>query len=66
MPHLQRQPIFVIPFPREWAKLRGVSIATARRLAAAGKVKVVHLSERKRGVRSDDDEQYLDNCRDSA
>jgi predicted site-specific integrase-resolvase len=63
----RHQPIYVIPFPREWASIRGVSVATALRLAKAGKVKVTHMSERKRGVRSDHDQEYLDSClRDSA
>jgi predicted site-specific integrase-resolvase len=56
------QPIFIIPFPREWASLRGMSVPTALRLAKAGKVKVTNLTERKRGVRSDHDQQYLDSC----
>jgi hypothetical protein len=60
------QPIVVYPF-REWCKMRGVSVATGRRLAAAGKVKITHLSERIIGIRSDHDQEYLDSClRDSA
>jgi hypothetical protein len=60
------QPIVVTPF-REWCKSRGMSVATGRRLAAAGKVKITHLSERIIGVRSDHDQEYLDSClRDGA
>jgi len=55
------QPITVIPF-REWCRLRGISVATGRRLAAAGRVKVTHMSARIIGVRSDDDQAYLDSC----
>ena len=61
-----QSPIVVYPF-REWCKMRGVSVATGRRLAAAGKVKITHLSERIIGIRSDHDQEYLDSClRDSA
>jgi hypothetical protein len=60
----QRQsfnPIVVYPF-REWCAMRGISVATGRRLAAAGRVKVTHLSERIIGVRSNHDQEYLDSC----
>jgi hypothetical protein len=33
-----------------------------RRLVLAGKLKLTHLSERRRGVRSDHDQEYLDAC----
>jgi hypothetical protein len=56
-----RSPIIVYPF-KDWCKMRGISIATARRLAAAGRVKITHLSERCIGVRSDHDQEYLDSC----
>jgi hypothetical protein len=47
--------------------MRGISVATGRRLAAAGKIKITHLSERIIGVRSDHDQEYLDSClRDGA
>jgi hypothetical protein len=52
----------VIPF-REWCALRGISVATGRRLAAAGKVRLTHLSERRIGVHEDDDAAYLAACR---
>jgi predicted site-specific integrase-resolvase len=52
-------PIVVYPL-REWCKMRHVSISTARRLHKAGKVKFTQLSERRVGVRSDHDQQYLD------
>jgi len=59
--HQGNHPIVVYPF-REWCAMRGISVATGRRLAAAGKVKVTHLSERIIGVRSDHDQEYLDSC----
>jgi hypothetical protein len=62
----QRQPIVVYPF-RDWCKMRGISVATGRRLAAAGRVRLTQLSTRRIGVRSDHDQEYLDSCvRDSA
>jgi hypothetical protein len=54
-------PIVVYTFP-EWCKLRGFSIATGRRIVASGKVKVTRLSERRIGIRSDHDAEYLDSC----
>jgi hypothetical protein len=57
-----QQPILaVIPF-REWCKLRGISVATGRRLVEAGRLKITRLSERRIGVRSDHDKEYLDAC----
>ena len=55
------------PIPRvipwlEWVKLRGISLSTAERLQRAGKVKVTHLSPRRKGVREDHDQEYLDSC----
>jgi hypothetical protein len=55
------QPIIVYPF-NEWIKLRGISVATGRRLIAAGKVKVTRLSERRIGIRSDHDAEFLASC----
>jgi hypothetical protein len=52
---------------REWAEMRSLSLPTARRLAAAGRVKLTYLSTRRVGVRSDHDQEYLDSClRDGA
>jgi hypothetical protein len=52
---------------REWAEMRNISLATARRLVAAGRVKLTYLSTRRVGVRSDHDLEYLDSCiRDGA
>jgi hypothetical protein len=53
--------IRVIPW-LEWCELRGLSLSTAERLARAGKVKVTHLSARRKGVRTDHDQEYLDSC----
>jgi hypothetical protein len=53
--------IVVTPF-LDWCALRGISAATGRRLVAAGKLRVVRLSKRRLGVRSDDDEMYLAAC----
>ena len=46
----------------EWSMLRGISVPQARRLIADGRVKVTHLSERRIGIRSDHDLEYLDSC----
>ena len=63
---LERGHLVVFPFP-EWCAMRGFSIPTGRRIIAAGKVKVTELSERRIGIRSDHDQEYLDSClRDSA
>jgi hypothetical protein len=58
----------VVVYPlRDWCRMRGVSIATARRLAEAGRVKLTQLSTRRLGVRSDHDLEYLNIClRDGA
>jgi hypothetical protein len=62
----QSSALVVYPF-EEWCVLRGVSVPTGNRLVKAGRVKVTYLSERRRGVRSDHDQEYLDSClRDSA
>jgi predicted site-specific integrase-resolvase len=61
----QDRPIVVYPFT-EWCQIRGISPATGRRLIADGKVRVTQLSERRIGIRSDHDREYLDSCvRDS-
>jgi excisionase family DNA binding protein len=57
----QPERIIVYSIP-EWAKLRGISKSTARRLIKAGRVKVTRLSERRFCIRSDHDQQYLDSC----
>jgi hypothetical protein len=54
-------PIIVYPF-NEWVKLRGISVATGRRIIADGRVKVTRLSARRIGIRSDHDQEYLDSC----
>ena len=51
----------VIPW-LQWVELRGLSLSTAGRLERAGKVKVTHLSPRRKGVREDHDREYLDSC----
>ena len=51
----------VIPW-LEWCELRGLSLSTAERLMRAGKVKVTFLSKRRKGVRTDHDQEYLDSC----
>jgi predicted site-specific integrase-resolvase len=62
----QHNPLVVYPF-LDWCKMRGISVATGRRVIAAGRVKVTQLSERRMGIRSDHDQEYLDSClRDSA
>jgi predicted site-specific integrase-resolvase len=58
-PAQQREPITIFTLD-EWCKMRKVSKATARRLIAAGKVKITHLSERRIAIRSDHDQEYLD------
>jgi hypothetical protein len=39
-----------------------LSIQTARRLCREGKVKVTRLSEKRVGIRSDHDREFLDRC----
>ena len=57
--------LVVYPF-EEWCTLRGFSIPTGRRLIAAGRVRVTYLSDRRIGIRSDHDLEYLNSCeRDS-
>jgi hypothetical protein len=59
--HPRKSPIIVYPF-LDWCRMRGISVATGRRLVADGRVKVTQLSERRIGVRSDHDQEYLDSC----
>jgi predicted site-specific integrase-resolvase len=54
-------PIVVFRFD-EWCRMRGISIATGRRLVSEGKVKITRLSERRIGIRSDHDREFLDRC----
>jgi hypothetical protein len=51
----------VIPW-LQWCELRGISVSTGNRLERDGKVKVTHLSARRKGVREDHDQEYLDSC----
>jgi hypothetical protein len=56
--------VYQIP---DWCLLRGFSIPTGRRVIKAGRVKVTDLSDRRQGIRSDHDQEYLDSCaRDGA
>jgi hypothetical protein len=57
--------LIVRPF-LDWCALRGISVATGRRLAKAGKVRLTQLSQRRVGVRDDHDQEYLDSCLRSA
>jgi hypothetical protein len=58
--------LVVYPF-HEWCVLRGLSVPQGRRLIDSGRLKVTQLSERRIGIRSDHDREYLDSClRDSA
>jgi len=57
----QNNPIVVYPF-LEWCRMRGFSISTGRRLIESGRVKATRLSERRIGIRSDDDLEYLNSC----
>jgi hypothetical protein len=47
---------------REWCAGKGISLATGKRLVAAGKVKVIHLSARRIGVTESADREYMENC----
>jgi len=58
---VERGHIVVFPF-RDWCEMRGISVANGRRLAEAGRVKLTQLSERRLGVRSDHDREFLDSC----
>jgi hypothetical protein len=60
-PAQQRGPIVVYTLD-EWCRMRKLSRATARRLNAEGKLKFTQLSERRIGIRSDHDQEYLDAC----
>jgi hypothetical protein len=47
-----------IPF-KDWCRIRGFSYSTGRRLLAAGRVQVRHLSKRLLGVTSEADAAFL-------
>jgi hypothetical protein len=47
---------------RAWCSLNAISIATGRRLIAAGKVKVTQLSARRIGIREDHNAEYQSAC----
>ena len=51
----------VLPFP-DWCKLKGFSIQTGKRLRAAGKVRVVHLTATRIGVTASADAEYMKSC----
>jgi predicted site-specific integrase-resolvase len=55
------QPIRVYTI-QQWAELRGLSMSTARRIIREGRIKVVQLSERRLGIRSDHDLEFLKSC----
>src|SRR5262245_23997352 len=58
--------LVVYPF-EEWCILRSLSKPQGRRVIESGRVKVTQLSERRFGIRSDHDREYLDSClRDGA
>jgi hypothetical protein len=48
---------------KDWARVRSVSYATARRLIASGRLRVTELSPRRLGVTTTDDAAYLKSCR---
>jgi hypothetical protein len=48
---------------RQWCDLNGFSIATGRRLLAAGKCKYMRLSERRIGIGEDDNADFQAACR---
>jgi hypothetical protein len=51
----------VMPF-RDWARLKGLSLDTAKRLRAAGKIRVVRLSSSRIGVSASADAAYMASC----
>ena len=55
----EHDPVIVYPF-RDWCRIRGVSPSTGRRIIASGRVQVTWLSERRFGIRSDHDREFLD------
>jgi predicted site-specific integrase-resolvase len=57
----EAQPVHVYSFV-DWCRMRSISVSTGRRLAAAGKIRLIHLSTRRLGVREDDDRAYLAAC----
>ena len=58
---LGRGHVVVYPFV-DWCRMRGLSVATGRRLVETKRVKLTRLSARRIGVRSDHDKEYLDSC----
>ena len=58
---LPEEIVRVIPF-KQWCVIRGISEAVAHRLVKKGKLRITRLSERRIGVRTDDDRAYLDAC----
>jgi hypothetical protein len=44
---------------KEWTKLRGLSLSTARRLIARGKLRAIRLSERRLGITEESDREFL-------
>ena len=55
---LPEEIVRVIPF-KQWCVIRGLSEAVAHRLVKKGKLRITRLSERRIGVRTDHDAQYL-------
>ena len=51
----------VLPFAT-WCKLKGFSLQTGKRLRAAGKVRVVHLTATRIGVTASADAEYMKSC----
>jgi predicted site-specific integrase-resolvase len=51
----------VVPW-EQWCKSKGISKLTGIRLRQQGKIKVVKLSERRLGVREDDDREFMKNA----
>jgi hypothetical protein len=47
---------------RDWCRLNSISESTGRRIIAAGKVRVTHLSERRIGVGEDDNADFQWRC----
>ena len=57
----QHNPLVVYSF-LDWCAMRGFSVSTGRRLINSGRVKITRLSERRIGIRSDHDLEYLNSC----
>jgi predicted site-specific integrase-resolvase len=56
-----RELVSVIPWST-WLRMVGISNSTGRRLVREGKVTVTWLSERRKGIRSDHHQAFLDSC----